>query len=87
MAHLNAWGWLLNTGKMQGPGLDTEYQHTLNHPTLNNYRSKALEMLTQGQICELDMASHLEGFGWNLWQQQNNIAICGLVGIGLERDL
>ena len=37
-------------------------------------------MLAQGQICELDMASHLEGFGWNLWQRQNNIAICGLVG-------
>lgn len=37
-------------------------------------------MLTQGQICELDMASYLERFGWNLWQQQNKTAICGLVG-------
>ena len=35
----------------------------------------ALGILTQGQACELDMASHPEGFGWGLRQRQNNKSI------------
>ena len=33
---------------------------------------RALGILTQGQACELDVASYPEGFGWGLRQQQNN---------------
>ena len=60
------------------------YPWTINPKQLQKW---ALEMLTQGQICELHMASYLEGFGWNLWQQQIKLPSVALWGIGLERAL
>ena len=39
----------------------------------------ALGILTQGQAYELDMANSLEGFGGDLWQQQNNKSTLGLL--------
>lgn len=43
--------------------------------TPKQLQTHALGILTQGQACELDMASHPEGFGWGLRQQQNNKSI------------
>lgn len=43
--------------------------------TPKQLQTHALGMLTQGQACELDMASHPEGFGWGLRQWQNNKSI------------
>ena len=45
------------------------------HKDLDYLWTHALGILTQGQACELDMASHPEGFGWGLRQRQNNKSI------------
>ena len=31
-------------------------------------------------VCELDMASYLEGYFWDLWQWQNNKSTLGASG-------
>ena len=43
-------------------------------------------ILTQGQVYELDMASYLEGFGGDLWQQQNNKSTFGVLVLAMGRD-
>lgn len=49
VAHLTAQGWLVNTDKMQGPGLSIKYLGVIGlgkasipptHPPLNNYRHR-----------------------------------------------
>ena len=71
MVHRIAQGWLMNTDKMQGPGLFVKYKHTPDPPPPNNLDT-GLELLTQGQACELDMANFLQRFVWGLWQWQND---------------
>ena len=40
--------------------------------TPKQLQKHALGMLTQGQACELDMASFLQRLVWGLWQWQND---------------
>ena len=47
-------------------------------------QTQALGILTQGQACELDMASYSEGFGKGLWQRQNNESTLGLLVPAVE---
>lgn len=69
----------MDTDKAQGPGLSmlsVWVRQAYPRPTTpEQLRTHALGILTQGQACELDMASHPEGFGWGLRQRQNNKSI------------
>lgn len=37
LTHLIAQGWLVNTDKVQRPGLSTKYKYTPDPPPLNEY--------------------------------------------------
>ena len=40
LVHVTARGWLVNTDKVQGPGLSTKFKDTPDLPPLNNYRHR-----------------------------------------------
>ena len=71
--------------KMQGPGLSTKYKHTYRPITPKRLQTRALGILTQGQACELDVASYPEGFGQGLWQSKMMEEYPGAAGLSYGR--